>query len=70
MSRHDKRYRSEAMSPYSLVCQHEAARGKAFLFAKSMHWISGPSPSPQVTQRDGALIKRLLFRAVHVHVLI
>ena len=55
---------------YSLVCQHEAARGKAFLFAKSMHWISGPSPSPQVTQRDGALIKRLLFRAVHVHVLI
>ena len=46
---------------YSLVCQHEAARGKAFLFAKSMHWISGPSPSPQVTQRDGALDKKALI---------
>ena len=41
---------------------------KLSFFAKSMHWISGPSP--QVTQRDGALIKRLLFRAVHMHGLI
>ena len=34
---------------------------KLSFFAKSMHWISGPSPSPQVTQRDGALDKKALI---------
>ena len=47
------------------ICRQRKPAGKSFPFAKSMHWISGPSP--HVTQHDGTLDKgnsqRVLFCA-------